>query len=305
MGFLHLLENFRLPILDVLMQVITEFGSELIFLAAVLVLYWCIDKKKAYYLMAVGFFGTVLNQFLKIFCRIPRPWVRDPEFTIVESARAGATGYSFPSGHSQTAVSVFGTAAVTTKKRWVRAASVALMVLVPFSRMYLGVHTPADVLVGGLSALVLVLVLKPIVYSEKQWAFPALLGVMAASAGAFVAYMELKTFPADVDAENLFHASKNAYSLLGALLGFGAAYFFDLKKLNFPVDAVWWCQILKVVVGLVLTVVIKSLLKEPLNALFGGHFVAHGIRYFLVVVFAGMIWPMSFRWFQMLGGQRK
>ena len=50
--------------------------------------------------MTVGFFGTLVNQFLKLVCRVPRPWVRDPNFTIVEAARADATGYSFPSGHT-------------------------------------------------------------------------------------------------------------------------------------------------------------------------------------------------------------
>ena len=147
--------NITCPFLDAVMQAFTCFGEELAFLLLALTIFWCVSKEEGYYLLFVGFFGTVLNQFLKLLCRIPRPWVRDPSFTIVESARSGAGGYSFPSGHTQNAVSTFGAAAVMTKRRWVRRTCIALVVLVPFSRMYLGVHTPLDVGVAFLTALAL------------------------------------------------------------------------------------------------------------------------------------------------------
>ena len=92
--------------------------------------FWCVSKEEGYYLLFVGFFGTVLNQFLKLLCRIPRPWVLDPNFTIVESARAAATGYSFPSGHTQNAVGTFGAMALRTERKWVRGVCIALIVLV-------------------------------------------------------------------------------------------------------------------------------------------------------------------------------
>lgn len=304
MSFLYALEKIRFPALDWFMQVITEFGSETIFLVAALVMYWCVNKKQAYYLMAVGFLGTISNQFLKLACRVPRPWIKDPEFTIVESARADATGYSFPSGHSQAAVGTFGSLLTATKKKGLRIACVAMMLLVPFSRMYLGVHTPADVLVGSASALILVVLLRPVVFSEKKWAFPVLLGVMIGCGAGYVAYVELGTFPPDTDPENLAHAAKNAYTLLGAMLGFLVGYVLDEKKLHFPVRACWWAQLLKVVLGAGVTVGLKELLESPLNSLLQGHDLAHGIRYLLVVVFATAVWPMTFRWFASLGGKK-
>lgn len=304
MEFLRLLEGLRFPLMDAIMQGITEFGSETVFLVAALIFYWCVDKRKACYLMSVGFIGTIANQFLKITCRIPRPWDRWG-ISYVESAREGATGYSFPSGHSQTAVGTFGVIAMETRHRWLRAVSIALMILVPFSRMYLGVHTLSDVLVGSLSALALLFLLRPVIYSEKKWAFPALLGFMIACGVAFVAYMELAEFPSDVQVENLEHARKNAYTLLGAMLGFLVAYIADVKKIHFSVKAVWWVQILKVAFGLGLAVALRAVLKAPLNALFGGHNAADGLRYFIMVLFAAMIWPMTFRWFGQFGGGTK
>ena len=92
MDVLYWLESIRTPVLDALMLLFTEFGNELLFIAAGLIMFWCIDKKQGYFILLTGFFGVYINQFLKITCRIPRPWVLDPDFTIVEAAREAATG---------------------------------------------------------------------------------------------------------------------------------------------------------------------------------------------------------------------
>ena len=179
------------------------------------------------------------------------------------------------------------------------------MILVPFSRMYLGVHTPADVLTAAGTALALVFLVKPAVYSRRSWVFPTLLAAMSACALAFVLYVELTPFPGDMDPKNLAEGVKNAYSLLGALLGMILAYLLDERTIHFPVQALWWAQILKVIVGLGLTMVLRAVLKAPLLALTGGHEAAHGIRYFCMVLFAGAVWPLTFRWFGHLGGGKR
>ena len=140
MKVLYALESIRVPWLDTVMAAITHLGEETVFMVAALFVFWCVSKRHGYYLLAIGFAGTVLNQFLKLLFRIPRPWVLDSDFTIVESARAQATGYSFPSGHSQNAIGTFGGIARFTRRKWVRVAAIVAAVLVPLSRMYLGVH---------------------------------------------------------------------------------------------------------------------------------------------------------------------
>ena len=120
MEFLYLLEELRTPLLDAVVSALTHLGGETVFLIAAMAVFWCVDKRQGYYLMSVGFMGTLVNQFLKITCRILRPWVRDPHFTIVESARAEATGYSFPSGHSTSSVGTFGVLATESKRLWLR-----------------------------------------------------------------------------------------------------------------------------------------------------------------------------------------
>ena len=191
MGFLRLLEGIRLPAFSAFFSVVTYFGDEIAFMLAAFILFWCVDKRTGYYAFLAGLFGTIANQFLKIACRIPRPWVLDPDFTIVESARAAATGYSFPSGHTQNAVSTFGAAAVMTKRRWVRRTCIALVVLVPFSRMYLGVHTPLDVGVAFLMAAALLAALYPAFRTEHAMhkAMPWLLAGALAFAGVFLGHV--------------------------------------------------------------------------------------------------------------------
>lgn len=297
---LYMLEKIRMPALDELMLAVTRLGEETAFLVAALIVFWCVDKRKGYYVMAVGFAGTIISQFLKLLCRVPRPWVLDPDFSIVERARAAADGYSFPSGHSQSAVGTFGAIAVTTKNRWVKGCCIAVCVLVPLSRMYLGVHTPADTLVGsGLSLVLLWLLYRWMM--EKDGGMKVLIPLLTAMSVGMLLYTSFWPFPEDIDSGNLQSGIKNAYTLLGCMLGIGVVYPVEKKYVKFSTEAVWWAQILKVVLGLAVVLAVKEGLRAPLDWLFGGHFAARSARYFLVVLTVGILWPLSFGWFSRLG----
>lgn len=301
MEFLYLLESLRMPGLNEFMVTITKLGEETAFLATSLVVFWCVDKWIGYYLMSVGFIGTMTNQFLKLWFRIPRPWALDPEFTILEQAREAATGYSFPSGHSQNAVGTFGSLAATVKNKCVRIVSIAVCFLVPLSRMYVGVHTPADVLVGSGMALLLVIVLKKPILKRSNRAMTGVIASMLAMAVGLLLFVEFYPFSVNVDEHNLTSGVKNAYTMLGSISGVAVVYMLERKYIRFDTKAVWWAQILKVILGLVLVLGVKEGLRGPLDALFGGHMAARAVRYFLIVLTAGGLWPMTFRWFSGLG----
>ncbi len=303
MEVLRFFEGLRTPFLDSFFALVTHLGEETLFILAGLVFFWCVSKKQGYYLLSVGFLGTVLNQFLKLLFRIPRPWVRDENFTIVESARAEATGYSFPSGHTQSAVGVFGSIARMNRRWWVRVLCVLACVLVPLSRMWLGVHTPVDVGVSIVIALILVFLLYPLVNTafEKPATARLFFGAMVVLAAAFLAFVYLYPFPADTDAENLAHGVKNAYKIMGCVAGLWLSYEIDCRFIRFDTKAVWWAQLLKLVLGLLPLLAIKSGLKEPLYALLGGSYLADGVRYLLITAFAGCVWPLTFRFFGRLG----
>lgn len=297
MDILYALEKIRTPFWNGVMSAVTQLGGEVIFIVAAVVVFWCVSKWEGYYLMTVAFCGTVLNQFLKLICRVPRPWVRDPNFTIVESARAEATGYSFPSGHTQNAIGLFGGMARWGGRRWVRLGLTALALIIAFSRMYLGVHTPADVGVSLVLAAALVLGLYPLMRraQEKPRYMGYVLAAMLVVSGAFVVFVETCGFPADMDAENLASGIGNAWKMLGAVAGMTLAWLLDRRYIHFETQAVWWVQVIKVVVGMALLLAIKSGLKAPLLALLGHEGLAGGVRYFLLVLVAGAVWPLVFR----------
>lgn len=297
MDILYALEKIRTPFWNGVMSAVTQLGGEVIFIVAAVVVFWCVSKWEGYYLMTIAFCGTVLNQFLKLICRVPRPWVRDPNFTIVESARAEATGYSFPSGHTQNAIGLFGGMARWGGRRWVRLGLTALALVIAFSRMYLGVHTPADVGVSLVLAAALVLGLYPLMRraQEKPRYMGYVLAAMLVVSGAFVVFVEAYGFSADTDAENLASGIGNAWKMLGAVAGMTLAWLLDRRYIHFETQAVWWVQVIKVVVGMALLLAIKSGLKAPLLALLGQEGLAGGVRYFLLVLVAGAVWPLVFR----------
>ena len=306
MQLLYWLEGLRTPLGDAFFALVTHLGEETLFIVFGLLFFWCIDKLEGYYLLTVGLTGTVINQFLKLVFRIPRPWVKDSEFTIVESARAEATGYSFPSGHTQSAVGIFAAIARWHRNAILRVICIVLCVLVPLSRMYLGVHTPLDVGVATVTALLLVFVFYPIVRKavENPKGMRILLAVMTALSLVYLAFVAFYSFPADVDADNLAHGTKNAFTMLGCILGVWLTFEVEGKYIKFDTKAVWWAQILKLVVGLGLVLAIKSGLKSPLYALFNGSYMADCVRYFLMTAVAGCVWPLTFKWFGKLGKKK-
>ena len=295
MKVLYALESIRTPWLDTVMAAITHLGEETVFMVAALFVFWCVSKRHGYYLLAIGFAGTVLNQFLKLLFRIPRPWVLDSDFTIVESARAQATGYSFPSGHTQNAVGTFGGIARFTRRKWVRAAAIVVAVLVPLSRMYLGVHTPLDVGVAAVIAVALVFALYPLMErsDSRHDVMGAVLAVMLALAVGYLLFVSLYPFPADVDAANLASGVENAWKLLGATVGMLVGWWLDVRFIHFDTRAVWYVQLIKLVGGLALLLGIRAALKAPLAAALGAG-AGGAVRYGVMVLFAAAVWPMVF-----------
>jgi len=305
MEFLMWLENLRFPVMTEIMLLITKLGEEMAFLAIALVVFWCVDKKRGYLLMTVGFMGTILNQFLKMVCMVPRPWMRGMDFSPVEEAKAAAGGYSFPSGHTTMAVGTFGSLAATDRKKWRITLFVALAALVGFSRMYLGVHTLEDVLVGALTAVVLIYIFKPVLYGNSEKTCYVLLGFMVVLSVAFTLYVELYPFPADYDMHNYESGLKNAYTMLGCIWGAMIVYYVEGKHVHFNEKGVWWVQLIKIVLGIGAVLTVKEGLRAPFELLCGGHMVARALRYLVIVLVAGILWPMTFRFWNKLAEKEK
>ncbi|MBE6954630.1 MAG: phosphatase PAP2 family protein [Ruminococcaceae bacterium] len=300
MQVLYFLESIRNPVLDAFFAAVTHFGSETLFLAIAIICFWCVSKKSGYYLLVVGFFGTLFNQALKLIFRIPRPWVKDPDFPIVEAAREEATGYSFPSGHTQNAVSVLGCPARSTKKPALRIVFIVLILLTGLSRLYLGVHTPLDVVVSLVIGTALVLLFHPLFekMDEKPQLFYLAVGSLFVLSVIYTLTVQLYPWGADVDAHNLESGLKNGYLLIGCSAALLVAFPLEKKYINYDVSAPWWAQILKVVLGLGIVMGLKAGLKPVLKLIWNHHLLTTSVRYAALVLFAALIWPRTFVWFQ-------
>lgn len=305
MQFLRFLATLRTPSLDNFFLLVTELGGEMVFIAVAVIIFWCFSKKDGYLILSVGFLGTVVNQFLKITFGILRPWVLDPNFKAVPEAIPDASGFSFPSGHTQNSVGTFGTIACISKNSWVKAIALVLCLIVPFSRMYLGVHTPLDVLFSFFFAILVIMITKPLMYKayNSKFGIYIFLGVMAVIAVLFVVYVDVIYDPSTLSSDQMHNytsALKNSYMILGALVGVLIAFPIEKHCVKFNESGKWYTQIFKVVIGLVLVLGLLEGLKLPLNAIFDEYTVARAIRYGIIVVFVICIYPISFKWFKRL-----
>ncbi len=298
MEILYFIAGMRCPVLNFFFETVTHLGEETLFLVISIIFFWCINKREGYFILLSGLFGTLINQAAKITFKIDRPWVKDPSFQPVGDSKIQATGYSFPSGHTQNVATTWGAIAAYNRRRVLTVISVIIIALVSFSRLYLGVHTLLDVSVSLLVALVLILVLRPFFATEEKFnkAYPVIVIISAVASVSYLVYV-LLIDPAGVDGDNYSEALKNACTLLGCTLGLVLTYFIDTKFTKFGTAAPWYAQIIKAVLGFAIVLAIKAGLASPLIALFGNESVARTVRYFLIVAFAGVIWPLTFKYF--------
>lgn len=305
MNFLEFLSTIRTPLLDKLFLLITELGGEMAFIAIAVIVFWCFSKKNGYLLLSVGFVGMVVNQFLKISFGILRPWDLKPGFEAVPQAVPDASGFSFPSGHTQNSVGIFGTISTLVKNEWVKAICLVICIIVPFSRMYLGVHTPLDVSFSFFFAILVILTIKPI-FNEAYRTMRRMylfLGAMSVLAILFVLYVELIFDPSTLAQDQMHNytsALKNAYLILGALVGVLIAFPIERQFIKFHEGGKWYTQVFKVVIGLLVVLLLLEGLKLPLNAILPEYTLARAMRYGLVVIFVIAVYPISFKWFKKL-----
>lgn len=157
--------------LDTFMLKATVLGEPTITFLLLAFVYWCVDKRIGQAMALNVSVACTWNQFIKWKCRIDRPWVRDERIMPVQKAIAGAGGYSFPSGHTTRAAAVWGTLGALLWKSKERTVSVLcgiILLVIAFSRNYLGVHTPQDVLVSLLAGGILIFFMEKVLcWAEK------------------------------------------------------------------------------------------------------------------------------------------
>lgn len=196
MDVVYVIQSIATPWLDTVMTLITDLGSEEAYIAMVIVAYLAIDARagqKLGVLLLVSFF---VNQYAKGWFDTQRPFEIDPAVVRTQRAIDGAGGAGFPSGHAQSSSTFWLYAAALAGRPWFWGAAVALVALVSFTRLYLGVHVPIDIL-GGL-VLGVTLVLIAVAMGRSGFGLPPWLLAVAALALPFTLHLLAPTPESDL-----------------------------------------------------------------------------------------------------------
>jgi membrane-associated phospholipid phosphatase len=238
--FLQNLRNATGGVFNTFFMFITDLGWSIWPPLIIAAIYWSMDKQKGKYIFIAATLSSFLANLIKLTACIYRPWVRSKEIKPVDAAFTTATGYSFPSGHMSFGTPLWGGIALTCKKnRAISISAVIIMILVGFSRNYVGVHTPQDVLVGFcVGVLSLWLGSKVMKGFEADGKFYLRFMILMIVLGvAAVLYASLKSYPMDyVDGKLLVDPHKlvlDGFGAAGEVMGLGIGLYLEQKQVNF------------------------------------------------------------------------
>ena len=168
MEYIHYIQQFRNPHLDAFFKFLDFFDRQEFFFILIPLIWLGVGWKSGLRLFYILFFSALSNQALKAIFAEPRPFILDPSVGIIH-----VSGYSFPSGAAQTAVLLAGILIVSWKNPWKWPLAISYFLLISFSRVYLGVHYPQDIIGGWLIGALLLLFyiyLYPIIEEKlEKW----------------------------------------------------------------------------------------------------------------------------------------
>jgi len=241
--FLKLLEGFRNNALNIIFEMITILGEEIPLIFLIVTLWFAVDKKSAQKLLFVTLLSLGVNSVIKNIFKIPRPFISG-EVSCVRAETA--TGYSFPSGHTQ-GFSTWSTLfALYVKKRWFSIITAIFILLVGFSRMYLGAHYPADVAVGAGLGMFFALVFNKL-YNKFDNKIKLYVFAIALLSPFAVLFM-LNSDPMYSD----------LYKFYGMLAGLIPAVIFEEKYAPLRYDISWRKKIIRIAIGLLVAFVVNE-----------------------------------------------
>ena len=282
-GYLLFLQDFRYRIHDAwtpFMQEISWVSISLLFLVPVFI-YWCVNKKNGLFTLAAMCVGQTVLAVTKLTACVYRPWVRDARILPAGNALTNATGYSFPSGHTSFATTMYGGTALgfwsDKRTRWISVLCVLALLLTGFSRNYLGVHTPQDVLAAMISGVlvlwgmyVLFAYLTTHPEKENRW---LLAGVVVSALSLL--YITVKPYPMEyVGGKLLVDPQKmmtDAYGDIGMLMAFCVARYVEKRYIRFQATGMNVKGIVLGAVGLVVLAVLSNTLPAFYTPLLGEH----------------------------------
>ena len=268
----------------------TMLGEDLVCVAIVGFLYWCLDKELGKYVGLNLLFAVTLSGMVKNIVLRRRPYFDNESIQCLKPVDSKADiyfipaqGYSFPSIHATKAVTMYTSLGLHTKKKvWMVLLGIILPLLIGISRVALGVHYPTDVIAGWLIGAIIIFFVPFLKEKIKnRWVFYAIL-VLATVPGWF------------------FCKSADYYTGFGFLTGFILATEFEERFVKFETTRNVLRWILRLLIGVGLYFVVNTLLKMPFSSEFldSGTTLAYAVRamrYFVITFVIIGAYPLLFR----------
>lgn len=281
---LRAIEGIRCDFLTSFFETVTMLGEETLLVLFMTVIYFVFDKKLAQRVFFITVASLSVNGIIKNFVKLPRPWISG-DITCVRPDTA--TGYSFPSGHTQNVTTWSAAFAIKLKKSWMYILSSVFSLLVAFSRLYLGAHYPSDI-AAGLVLGILIAFAGSVLY-EKTENKNLLYGIVTL---LFTPFAILFLCDADLQYADF-------YKLYGLFSGFFLAVMFEEKYVGLDCNQNVWKKILRVVVGITVALAIKEGLKTAFGTLDVSSvallLVFDFVRYFAIAVVELGVCPYVFK----------
>lgn len=277
------LQHFSTPTLDSVFRAFSDLGSETFYLAAVPIVYWCVNKRVGIRLTYIFLFSAWANSGLKEFFAAPRP-----PWTVVRNIYPeSAAGYGFPSGHTQSSTVFWSYLAIQSRSRFFSVVAGLIIFLVGLSRIYLGAHWPTDVLGGLALGLALTLIFNWLAGLSRGRRATFQLRLI----GGIVVPLAMLA---------VYHGPDGP-KIVGFLLGMAVGWAFEERFVGFRPQAGLVAQVLKVLVGIAVLAGLRSglALVMPQSTLFDL------TRYTLLGLWGAFVWPAIFSHVGLLGGGRR
>lgn len=258
------------------------------------------DKKIGQYLLInIGLSGFV-NGIVKLTACVYRPWIRSADVKPLDSVFATATGYSFPSGHMANGVAVYGGLAVKKNRhRLFRNLMIILLVLIGFSRNYVGVHTPQDVLVSaGIGIVLLFAVSRTMSWVDQKdcrdlWVLVICIVLCILQ----VLYTQLKSYPMDyIDGKLIVDPEKmklDSFGNTGMFLGTVLGWYLERRFIRFRNDVPKMTAVSRFVLGGIFIVLLYNC-GSTLFALFLPGAASQFLGKMTLMFFITFLYPLIF-----------
>lgn len=309
LDLLHWFQDIRNTFLNGFFTFFTLFGEEVILIVILGFIYWSYDKKIGERMGFTIFISLALNSLIKIAVHRPRPFMTDPTIEPLRTATAG--GYSFPSGHTQSAATLFFSLYYFIKKRWLLIVAIVITTLVALSRMYLGVHYLSDVVVGAGFGLLIAWLAGRYLDKIKQMqrVYNILLVLLGLTAVGLLTFNVIHHLNAGVfDTVGFYTDSKDVMTMLATIIGFIVAVGYEKKHVGFANHKHLLKNIARFVLGLAIILGLRFGLKYAFGWIVDPEALASGemfkgivaalldfLRYFLILFVGIGLYPKLFK----------